>query len=159
MDDMLVSDTSIKRRLPLWMLGDQGKINKTSTDDKGCEEDEERIEKWSKRAKSNSRKKGNDDNNYKLKESSSIVLVKCRERKQTRREVNTHDAEISHDVDTNKDATRKKRKCRQKTKACFVNETGKDDEGCQENEDTVDLTVEDLISIAKEVILFSFYFY
>ncbi|CAI9105885.1 OLC1v1004908C1 [Oldenlandia corymbosa var. corymbosa] len=153
MNSLHVANGGQKRRLPLWMSGDQvqsksqiGNLNCTKDDDKGCQEDVERVTKGSRRPKTKSQKKETDDGKVKLKESSSTVLVKCRERKKTKREV------VIQDADCIEDGGRKKRKCRQKTETYFESETEEDVEPFLEDGEAEDLTVDDLMSIAKEYV-------
>lgn len=155
MDDRVVSSDGVKRRLPLWMLGDQA-LNKSETvssnnrdddDYEGSRADEERVKKRGRRPKSKSCEIGNDNDDLKLEEESTGVLRRCRVRKQTRRET------ISHDVDMDGEVAIDKKKCKRRAKKSleFGNNT-EDLEGCVENREDEDLTMEDLMSIAKEFV-------
>ena len=90
---------------------------------------------------------GNDNDGLELEEKSTGVLRRCRVRKQTRRETISHDVDMDSEVAINQ----KKRKGRAK-KSLEVDSNTDDLEGCVENREDEDLTMEDLMSIAKEVI-------
>ncbi|XP_027088009.1 uncharacterized protein LOC113783486 [Coffea eugenioides] len=155
MDDKVVSGDGMKRRLPLWMLGDHA-LNKSETassnsrdddDDKGSRADEERVTKCRRRPKWKSCEIGNDNDGLELEEKSTGVLRRCRVRKQTRRETISHDVDMDSEVAINQ----KKRKGRAK-KSLEVDSNTDDLEGCVENREDEDLTMEDLMSIAKEFV-------
>ncbi|KAL3522873.1 hypothetical protein ACH5RR_015707 [Cinchona calisaya] len=153
MDDQVVSNEGTKRRLPLWMSGDQEReksetvdSNKTDSVDEGRRIDGERIKKNGRRPKSKSFEKGNDDSGLALEEESSSLIRKCRERKQSRSEV------VNHDVDINVDVAVKKKKRRGRIKMNPEVENNEDVEGGVENGEDEDLTMDDLMTIAKEYV-------